>query len=419
MRGTRAKIANLVELINAQTSGYAFSPTENMIGHGGRNMRDRAYWLAWSQISGVGAVIRKRIYQHFGAMEIGWDASADELQSIEGIGQKLSQKIVEQRRSIDPDRLLSEYLETNPDFITPADPQYPRTLWEIADPPAILHYQGNLDLLQAVDRATAIAIVGTRKPSAYGRRWTQHFSQRLSQHGWTIVSGLAAGVDAAAHQSCCDVGGPTIGVLGNGLDVIYPRTNQALYTRMAKMGLILSEYAAGTPPDRVRFPERNRIVAGLGRATIVTEAGAQSGALITARLANESGRDVYALAGSLDNPEALGCLNLIRQGAQIITGEGDLLESLGAIPQLDQLNLFNVIPTAAPSIAEATKPAIDLAPELHSIWQAIAASPEPVLLDHIVESTGLPTSNVLSGLLELELMGIVEQQAGMQYQTTT
>ncbi len=390
-----------------------------MNGHRGHSVRDRAYWLAWSQISGVGAVIRKRIHQHFGAMEIGWDASADELQSVEGIGQKLSRKIIEQRRTIDVDRLITDYLEANPHFITPADPEYPRTLWEIADPPALLHYQGNLDLLQAVDRATAVAIVGTRKPSAYGRRWTTHFSQRLNQHGWTIVSGLAAGVDAVAHQSCCDLGGPTIGVLGNGIDVIYPQVNQALYARMAKIGLILTEYAAGTPPDRARFPERNRIVAGLSRAIIVTEAGAQSGALITARLANASGRDVYALAGSLDNPEALGCLNLIRQGAQIITGEGDLLESLGAIPQLDQLNLFDGVPAAEPAIAEPAKPAIDLAPELHTIWQTIAASSEPIMLDHIVETTGLPTSNVLSGLLELELLGIVEQQAGMQYQTTT
>jgi DNA processing protein len=360
-------------------------------------------------------VIRKRIYQQFGAMEVGWDASVAELESVAGIGPKLSQQIVEQRRTIVPDQLLSDYLECNPDFITPADREYPRTLWEIPDPPAILHYQGNLGLLQAIDHATAIAMVGTRAPSAYGSRWTKRLSQRLSQQGWTIVSGLAAGVDAAAHQSCLDTGGLTIGVLGNGTDVIYPSANRRLYECMAQTGLILSEYCAGTPPDRVHFPERNRIVAGLCRATIVMEAGNKSGALITARLANEYGRDVHVLAGSLDNPEAAGGLNLISQGAQIITSEQDLLQALGAIPTLDQLNLFDAVATSEPAVIPA-KPAIDLTPELQTIWQAIVASREPVLLDHIVETTGLPTSKVLSGLVELELMGIVEQQAGMRYQ---
>ncbi|MBE9032526.1 DNA-protecting protein DprA [filamentous cyanobacterium LEGE 11480] len=349
-------------------------------------------------------------------MEVAWDASIEELQTIEGIGPKLSQIIHHQRQAIVPDHLLDGYLEANPSFITPADPEYPNRLWEIADPPVLLHYQGDLELLKTIDQATTVALVGTRKPSDYGQRWTRRLSRSLSQHGWTIVSGLAAGIDAQAHQSCLEVQGATIGVLGTGIDVVYPRSNQKLYDQMAQVGLILSEYPAGTAPNRTHFPERNRIVAGLCRATLVMEAGHKSGALITARLANEYGRDVYALAGSLDNPEAAGSLNLIHQGAQIITGEARLLESLGTIPTLDQLDLFDGVIGSA---VTPSQPMIQLPPELHNIWQTIANSPEPVILDHIVEGTGLPTGNVLSGLLELELMGVVEQQAGMRYQTAS
>ncbi len=374
-------------------------------------MRDRAYWLAWSQISGVGAILRKRMFQQFDSMAAVWDVGLEELQSIDGIGPKLGAAIVEQRRSIDPDRLLDEYFEANPNFITPADPEYPRTLWEIPDPPALLHYQGNLDRLRSSDQATSVALVGTRKASDYGNRWTTRLSRSLSQHGWTIVSGLAAGIDAAAHQSCLDAGGTTIGVLGTGLDIIYPTSNRKLYEQMGQTGLILSEYPAGTPADRAHFPARNRIVAGLCRATIVLEAGLGSGALITARQANDYGRDVYVLAGSLDNPEAAGGLQLISQGAAIITSEANLLKALGTIVPVAQLDLFDV---AAPAPTKPTP--IDLKPELQTIWQIIAASSEPVILDTIVETTGLPTGNVLSGLLELELMGAIEEQAGMRYQ---
>jgi DNA processing protein len=376
-------------------------------------VRDRAYWLAWSQISGVGGVLRKRIYQRFESMELAWDAGLDDLLTIDGIGAKLGAAIVAQRPTIDPDRRLDEYFESNPNFITPADPEYPRTLWEIPDPPALLHYQGNLDLLRSSDSATNVALVGTRKASDYGNRWTSRLSRSLSQHGWTIVSGLAAGIDAVAHQSCLDAGGQTIGVLGTGIDIVYPTSNRQLYEQMAKTGLILSEYPAGTPADRAHFPARNRIVAGLCRATIVLEAGLGSGALITARQANDYGRDVHVLAGSLDNPEAAGGLELISQGAAIITSEAGLLAALGTIVPVTQLDLFAV--EAVPIVTPKPTP-IDLKPELQTIWQIIAASQEPVVLDTIVETTGLPTGNVLSGLLELELMGAISEQAGMRYQ---
>lgn len=374
-------------------------------------MNDRAYWLAWSQITGIGPVLRKRLQQQFGQLAIAWDADWEALLAVDGIGEKSARSILEQRQKIHPQTLYDDYLAVNPDFLTPADPSYPRLLWEIPDPPAVLHYRGNLDLLHSVDDDRAIALVGTRDPSEYGKRWTKRISQILSQQGLTLVSGLAMGVDAIAHQTAVDLRNPTIGVLGNGVDVIYPTQNRQLYEQMERGGLILSEYPSGMQPDRRHFPMRNRIVAGLCRATIVLEAGEHSGALITARLANDMGRDVFALAGSLDNPQALGCLNLISQGAQIIVSEAQLLVAIGNMPPVEQTVLFDFdrltpVPAPMPELSDTLKP----------IWRVIAESNEPLLLDRIVEETGLPTGNVLSGLLELELLGIIEQQAGMRYQ---
>jgi DNA processing protein len=374
-------------------------------------MNDRAYWLAWSQITGIGPVLRKRLQQQFGQLAIAWDADWEALLAVDGIGEKSARSILEQRQKIHPQTLYDDYLAVNPDFLTPADPSYPRLLWEIPDPPAVLHYRGNLDLLHSVDDDRAIALVGTRDPSEYGKRWTKRISQILSQQGLTLVSGLAMGVDAIAHQTAVDLRNPTIGVLGNGVDVIYPTQNRQLYEQMERGGLILSEYPSGMQPDRRHFPMRNRIVAGLCRATIVLEAGEHSGALITARLANDMGRDVFALAGSLDNPQALGCLNLISQGAQIIVSEAQLLGAIGNMSPVEQTVLFDFdrltpVPAPMPELSDTLKP----------IWRVIAESNEPLLLDRIVEETGLPTGNVLSGLLELELLGIIEQQAGMRYQ---
>jgi DNA processing protein len=223
---------------------------------------------------------------------------------------------------------------------------------------------------------------------------------------------LADGIDTDAHQGCLDVGGRTIAVLGNGVDVIYPYANRRLYQQVLEHGLLLSEYPAGTQPDRAFFPRRNRIVAGLCRAVLVLEAGEKSGALITAHLANDYGRDVYALAGSLDNAKAKGCLQLIQHGAQIIVGEAELLEMLGTIPQPTQLNLLDSIstpPTLPPS----------LEPSLAQVWTSIVDLGDSAPLDLIVQTTGMATGDVSSALLQLELEGFVVQLPGMRYQIRT
>jgi DNA processing protein len=382
---------------------------------------ERAYWLAWSQVYGVGAVLLKRIQQRFGHLEKAWNAPDADLLTIEGIGPKGWERMVADRQAIDPAALLEAHSQANPLFWTPADADYPRLLLETPDPPPVLYYRGRPELL----RATGIGIVGTRHPSDYGQRWTRRLSGSLAQQGLTIISGLAMGVDTEAHRSCLAAGGQTIAVLGTGLDVVYPPQNQRLYTELLETGLALSEYPAGTGPDRRHFPIRNRIVAGLSRAVLVLEAGEKSGALITARLANDYGREVYALAGSLENPQAHGCLRLIHRGAQIILGEAELLESLAALPSLFQLEgaqlelaLLPPAPggTAFPaSPGRETVPLPDLAPDLQQIWQVLGEIGDLAPLDLIVQRSGLATGTVSSALMQLEMLDLVAQQPGMRY----
>jgi DNA processing protein len=382
---------------------------------------ERAYWLAWSQVGGVGAVLLKRIQQRYGQLAVAWNAPDAELLTIEGIGPKGWERMVADRQAIDPAALLESHSEANPQFWTPADADYPRLLLETPDSPPVLYYRGRPEVL----RATGIGVVGTRNPSDYGQRWTRRLSGSLAQQGLTIISGLALGVDTEAHRSCLAAGGQTIAVLGTGLDVIYPPQNERLYAELLETGLALSEYPAGTGPNRSHFPIRNRIVAGLSRAVLVLEAGEKSGALITARLANDYGREVYALAGSLDNPQAHGCLRLIHQGAQIILGEAELLESLAALPNLFQLEGSQlelpllpqapIGPSGPASSVCATVPPPDLAPELLQIWRVLGEIGDLAPLDLIVQRSGLATGAVSSALMQLEMLDLVAQQPGMRY----
>ncbi len=358
----------------------------------------RAPWLAWPQIPGIGPILLKRIYDHFGSLSTAWDASDRELLAVEGLGERLIATILTHRPTIDLEELLAATIDRNPQFITPEDPEYPRLLWTIPDPPAVLYYQG--DLCHLIP--PSIAIVGTRTATDYGKRWTRRLTESLARQGFAIISGLAAGIDAEAHTTCLNLQTPTIAVLGTGIDIPYPRQNKALHNQLAQSHLVLSEYPAGTGPDRAHFPRRNRIVAGLSQATLVTEAGEKSGALITARLAKIYGRSVHVLAGSLDNPNAKGCLRLIQEGAEIILGEPELLAKF---PNASRPPLETQLTMLPP----------DLRPDLAKLWRTLG--PEPTSLDRILETTQLPITTVSSGLLELELLGLITTTPGMTYTT--
>lgn len=364
--------------------------------------------------------------------------------AVSGIGLLGADRIAAQRPNLKPAALLAQHEEASQAFWTPADPDYPALLFAISDPPPVLYYRGSLRF-NAQPIPMSVGIVGTRQPSAYGRRWTQRLSAALAAQGTTIVSGLAAGIDTEAHESCLKQGGCTVAVLGTGVDVVYPQQNRELYRQILETGLVVSEYADKTLPDKAHFPRRNRLIAGLSRAVLVTEAPERSGALITARLANDYCREVYALPSGLDNERGRGCLDLIAQGAQIILGEHALLSALAEIPPTDNLPLAHgsqrgtILPSPSRSgalramavpprgdIPRADTPAnlhnssplaaaaSELSPSLRTVLQAISI--EPTLLDHIVQSTQLGTGEVLAALMQLELMGLVSQLPGMQYQ---
>jgi DNA processing protein len=352
----------------------------------------------------------KRIEQHFGSLEEAWTASARSLAEVEGLGARSVNVIVETRSRLDPEDLLEKHLQQNPHFWTPADPNYPRLLLETPSPPPLLYYRGQIDVRENHAIIPIIGIVGTRSPTEHGRRWTRRISTALAKHGFVVISGMAAGIDTEAHRACIEAGGRTIAVLGTGVDIIYPASNRKLYEQIQQQGLILSEYPAGTQPNKSNFPPRNRIIAGLARAVLIMEAPEKSGALITARYANEFCRDVYTLPNSPDVEQARGCLRLIHHGAEIIVREDELLEMLGAIPKFDtgvQLSLFESTPV---------KSAPELSPQLAKVLDAIA--PQPTPFDLIVQATGFSAGELLGFLLQLELLGLISQLPGMRYQRT-
>lgn len=372
-------------------------------------MQERAAWVAWAQISGIGPVALQRLQQRFGSLAAAWQASPDQLQGVNGIGTTVLRAIATHRSAIDPDTFLQTHTQKNPYFWTPADPQYPRLLKEIPDPPAVLYFRGNAKLLDPEGRSPAVAIVGTRDPSDYAKRWTRKLAGVLAQNDITVVSGMAEGIDTQAHLGCLEKNGNTIAALGTGTDIAYPPRNQTLHQQISERGLVLSEYPAGTQPNRAHFPRRNRIIAALSRATLVMEAPQRSGALITAYMANDYGRDVYVLPGTLDNPRATGCLGLMTKGAQLILGEGHLLELLGTIPALDRPQTI-AAPVYMPNVS----------PELSAIFSALQeicqTSGQPsVSFDQLIQECQQPASAVSSALLQLELLGLVTQLPGMKY----
>ncbi|WP_445250358.1 DNA-processing protein DprA [Microcoleus sp. OTE_8_concoct_300] len=380
-------------------------------------IEERAYWLAWSQINGIGPILLQRLHQHFNSLAEAWTAKPVDLMRVEGLGKQIIETILQERSQLNPEEFIEKHLIKNPCFWTPADPDYPRLLLEISNPPPVLYYRGLVDVKENQGITPTVAIVGTRSPSEYGRRWTRKISTALAKSGFTVVSGLAAGIDTEAHTSCLEAGGRTLAVFGTGVDIVYPKPNERLCDRVLQQGLAISEYPAGTQPNKTNFPRRNRIIAGLSRATIVIEAPQKSGALITAYQANDFCRDVYVLTARLDDERSFGCLELLSKGAHPILPSSDrllsedrLLEMLGAMPKLDRAEQLSLFPPN-PTVEKQGPP---LEPELAKVLSAIASG--PISFDVIVEAAGLEAGTVSSILLQLELLGLVSQLPGMRYQ---
>ncbi len=281
------------------------------------------------------------------------------------------------------------------------DADYPAPLLNAADPPLLLYLLGRAELLQR----RALAIVGSRRPSAQGRDNARRFAEAVAAQGWTIVSGLAAGVDGAAHEGALAAGGSTIAVIGTGIDRVYPPSHQALAHRIAESGLLVSELTVGTPPLAQNFPQRNRIIAGLSQGTLVVEAALRSGSLITARLASEAGREVMAIPGSILSPQSAGCHALIRQGAALVASPEQVLEELGALPPLPR----PPPPTAAGDPPATPKPKPD-----DAVLRALGH--DPLSLDALIDRCGWTAPALSAHLLTLELDGLVARLPGGLYQ---
>lgn len=290
--------------------------------------------------------------------------------------------------------------EPNHHLITLSDPRYPRLLREIADPPAALYVIGDPALLSA----TQLGIVGSRNPTPGGSETAYAFASYLTQSGLTITSGLAMGVDAAAHRGALEAGGNTIAVAGTGLDRVYPALHRELAHEIAARGALISEFPLGTPALAFNFPRRNRIISGLSLGVLVVEAALQSGSLITARLAAEQGREVFAIPGSIHNPLARGCHALIRQGAKLVETAADILEELGPIAQI-------TIPARqTDGVGNITS---GLGVEAMTLLDCLGFDPTPV--DSLIERSGLTPEAVSSMLLVLELQGHVVAAPGGHY----
>lgn len=366
-------------------------------------------YLHLQLISDVGPIHFRRLLDYFGSPDAILGASVAELQHVEGVGAKRAESIFRSRSDDAVKREIERAVECNVRIVCLDDPDYPRPLRNIPDSPICLYVRGNFKPTDAV----AVAIVGTRKCSHYGREQAIRFGEILGRAGFTIVSGLARGVDAYAHQGALRGGGRTIAVLGNGLPEIYPPEHESLAGEVADHGAVVSEIPLDVKPSPANFPSRNRIIAGLSLGVVVIEAGVRSGALITARLANEYNREVFALPGRVDHPQQTAGVNgLIRDGgAKLITCLEDVLDEFGDVGRIMAETATEETEEAASG--EGVTIAHALSADEQAILQALdAGGSHP---DDIGASTRLESGRVLATLTSLQLKGLAREMPGKRF----
>jgi DNA processing protein len=360
------------------------------------------YWLALKSIAGIGNVVFLTLLDHLGTLEAVFSASAASLQAIPGITKKAAAGIAAFNDWNIINKDLAALEKTGINIITLQDSLYPPKLLEIYDRPPFLYVKGSLNK-DDID----IAIVGSRLASTYGKYTTERISRELALRGVTVVSGMARGIDSAAHQGALTARGRTIAVLGTGLDIIYPPENKKLFAAIGENGALVSEYPPGTPPLASNFPARNRIISGMSYGVVVVEAGEKSGSLITARLALEQGREVFAVPGTIDSAGSRGTNKLIKQGAKLIENTDDILEEI--LPQLEKTKILEIMPDSGKDTKARKKN-----DDLNEIDRQIIAllSDNRLHIDELIITTGLAPGDILSSLMKLELNGIVHQHPG-------
>ena len=356
-------------------------------------MDDLKYWVAFNRIPGIGRARYAALEAYFGSLELAWAAGPAELQRA-GLDRRTISFIQARRPGIDPDAVLSDLAARNIEPLTWHDSRYPDRLNQIYDRPPVIYVRG--EIKERDD--WSVAVVGTRKPTAYGREMAHALSTELARNGITVVSGLARGIDAVAHHAALEAGGRTIAVQACGLDMVYPPEHQRLAEQIAASGALITDYPLETRPRQDHFPRRNRIMSGLTLGTLVIEADEKSGALITASYALEQNREVFALPGNVTSPNSRGVNRLIQDGAKLVTRVEDVLEELNLRLVPEQLVMQELIAVSTPEA--------DLLRFL---------SREPVHVDEVTRQCALPVSTVSSTLAMMELKGIVKQVGAMTY----
>lgn len=356
-------------------------------------MNDKKFWVGFNLIKGIGAVRMQGLVAYFGDLESAWKASPADLAGA-GLGLKLIERVIHAREGVDLDKVWEKIEKQGIKILTWHDEAYPQRLKEIDQPPPVLYVRGEY----LPDDLFAVAIVGTRRVTPYGRQITEELSAFLAANGMTVISGLARGVDVIAHQTSLKTGGRTIGILGSGVDKIYPPEHRGLAEQMMERGAIISDYAPGTPPEASNFPPRNRIISGLSLAVVVVEAGETSGALITAEFAAEQGREVFAVPGSILAPQSKGTNKLIQNGALPLLSVNDLMQALDITRVGEQKSARKIMPADAIEAKLLT-----------------VLTNEPLQIDEIRNQADLPIEKVSAALVLMELKGLVRQVGGMNY----
>lgn len=350
------------------------------------------YWLAVSRVPHIGPVRIDRLLQRFGSLSAAWSATGEELRAV--LEPRPLSELIEARRRVDPHRELERIEASGIRILHPGHREYPRLLAEVSGRPAVLYCRGAI----LPEDDAAVGIVGTRRASSYGRQVAERIAAELAQAGVTVVSGLARGVDAAAHAAALNAGGRTIAVLGSGVDVIYPAEHGLLADRVLESGAIVSEQPPGAKPDAQNFPARNRIISGMSVGVVVVEAPMRSGALITATFAADQGREVFVVPGSVFASNSEGTNALLRDGARIVRDGADVLEDL------------NIGSAAAPSVHQSLLPLSE-----NERMILAATDGEPRHIDEFVEATGLAAHIVSSLLMTMELQGLVRNFGAQFY----
>ncbi len=355
--------------------------------------QDIKYWVGFSLIPGIGRVRFAQLENYFGSLEEAWKAAPANLKHA-GLDSGSINAITSWQPKISLEAEMEKLDRYGVKVFTYHDPNYPSRLKEIYDYPPLLYVRGSL----LPEDEWCLAVVGTRRATVYGRQVTEEIVADLSQSKITIVSGLARGIDSVAHHSALEAGGRTIAVFACGLDIVYPSENANLARSIIQQGAVISEYPLGTKPRAENFPRRNRIMSGLSLGVLVTEAGETSGAMITAHLALEQNREVFAIPGSILSPASSGTNHLIQEGAKLVRNYTDILEELNLTAVARQMEIREVIP-ASDTESQLLK----------------QLSAEPTHIDEVCRSSGLPISTVSSTLAMMELKGLVKQVGTMSY----